>query len=803
MRVPAGHVGWGRASVNMAQFLHQLNTAVAGKLRSYTRYRNTESNELEIDEVYVDSGEHTLEGRDPLSPDRRCCRRRRTSGMPMGPHRNFLCCVATFIAVALTGFGLGCLAFRTRTPKTGMPSCPHPTPTTTRDHSERHSIDDEGKRWDKETRATYEDLADAFSSHWSDSQLTSYLRRIGTGVRLPGSVANHEAAQFVFDSFKRFGLEHVRVDTHYVALPFPDPKKPSEVQLIRDGGRSNVVFTSTEQAFCPYSASGSVEGPLVYAYYGLAGDYDKLAGLGVTLNGSIVLIREGKSSYSEKVWLVQEKGALGVLIYPDPMDRPGLEYDDTISGHVHYGLGDPYSPGFPSLNNTQFPPVQASFLPHIPAMPISQRAAHSLMGATAGQGAPSDWMGSLVGGYQLGGVMADGVVAVRLSVNMHLLPRQLHNVIGILPGTMEPDRYVLMGARRDSLGSPGVARSAAGTASLLQLARIIGNITQNGLRLRRSLIFMSWDGGEFGAVGATEWVEGFLSILRMKAITYVDLDSVALGQDELEVWCSPLLGQMLDGVIRRVHLAREHLKSHVDDWYNITYRRIPDSSAFLPFIAIAGVPSVQFGFTKGYGKVYAMEGSQRDNQDFFQQYELARAHRAATKLAGHVVLKLTASIRLPFNPQAYVTALGSFVQKLTPHTPLLRDLNVNLRSVYSAHGDYSRAVESLTGDIWSPLHPDFTYNRQLNDRLTQMEWHLLSPFVSPSSQSLRHIMFGRGHTTLEALIRSVERLAAPGPQPVPSSYVEEAKLRLALATWTLQSATNSIRGDIWDIHEDF
>lgn len=28
-----------------------------------------------------------------------------------------------------------------------------------------------------------------------------------------------------------------------------------------------------------------------------------------------------------------------------------------------------------------------------------------------------------------------------------------------------------------------------------------------GFRPRRSLLFISWDGGDFGSVGATEWLE--------------------------------------------------------------------------------------------------------------------------------------------------------------------------------------------------------------------------------------------------------------------------------------------------------
>ena len=51
-----------------------------------------------------------------------------------------------------------------------------------------------------------------------------------------------------------------------------------------------------------------------------------------------------------------------------------------------------------------------------------------------------------------------------------------------------------------------------------------------GFRPRRSLLFISWDGGDFGSVGATEWLEGYLSVLHLKAVVYVSLDNSVLGE---------------------------------------------------------------------------------------------------------------------------------------------------------------------------------------------------------------------------------------------------------------------------------
>lgn len=125
-----------------------------------------------------------------------------------------------------------------------------------------------------------------------------------------------------------------------------------------------------------------------------------------------------------------------------------------------------------------------------------------------------------------------------------------------------------------------------------------------GFSPRRSLLFVSWDAGDFGNVGATEWLEvqsqkiqtkpnltvyqnncltldlwqGYLSMLHLKAVAYFSLDQAVMGNrawsqsesiffanqtrclmlsfssgDEvLSAYTSPLLVDLLDAAIRQV-----------------------------------------------------------------------------------------------------------------------------------------------------------------------------------------------------------------------------------------------------------
>jgi N-acetylated-alpha-linked acidic dipeptidase len=67
--------------------------------------------------------------------------------------------------------------------------------------------------------------------------------------------------------------------------------------------------------FNGYSASGDVTAPLVYANYGLPGDYEAIKKAGVDVRGKIVIVRYGNSFRGVKAKVAQDNGAIGCIIY--------------------------------------------------------------------------------------------------------------------------------------------------------------------------------------------------------------------------------------------------------------------------------------------------------------------------------------------------------------------------------------------------------------------------------------------------------------------------------------------------------
>lgn len=120
-----------------------------------------------------------------------------------------------------------------------------------------------------------------------------------------------------------------------------------------------------------------------------------------------------------------------------------------------------------------------------------------------------------------------------------------HNVIAMLPGSERSQRYVIVGAHKDHLGLRngkvyhGANDNAAGTAAVLEIARVMAERNQNnGDRPRANVLFMTFSGEELGLIGSTYYtknpivpgMDGGARPISLSQITgMVNLDCIAVG----------------------------------------------------------------------------------------------------------------------------------------------------------------------------------------------------------------------------------------------------------------------------------
>ena len=216
---------------------------------------------------------------------------------------------------------------------------------------------------------------------------------------------------------------------------------PNQITMYANGHSEDATVRGEFPAFHGYGASGDASGQVVYVNYGSPADYVRLAGMGVSVEGKIALVRYGGAFRGLKVKEAQDHGALGVLIMSDPADDGYMKGDVYPDGPmrppsaVQRGSvlflskepGDPSTPGGVASTATAKRITRAEMqnVPKIPSLPISYREAEKILRNMGGQRVPDDWQGGLPFAYHLG----PGLAAVGMVVQMNEGLKPIYDVV--------------------------------------------------------------------------------------------------------------------------------------------------------------------------------------------------------------------------------------------------------------------------------------------------------------------------------------------------------------------------------------
>uniref|UniRef100_A0A669EL96 Transferrin receptor protein 1 n=1 Tax=Oreochromis niloticus TaxID=8128 RepID=A0A669EL96_ORENI len=616
---------------------------------------------------------------------------------------------------------------------------------------------------------------------------TSSMDALSSSNHRAGSPGDEDLGNKVLKKFKEYGMK-TWTDEHFVKVQDPPAS-----------GYNRIVFKNGSEerptGFLSYSASGTARGAVLYARYGEEKELKQLKDMNIDMNGRVMLVRAGRISFAEKVANAAKVNASAVLIYPDPADY-SIDESSPLFGHVHMGSGDPYTPGFPSFNHTQFPPVQSSGLPNILAQTITTGMGLNILRQLGGRAQPDGWESI----NRLG----DESDVITVEVNNVLTEKRINNVFGVIKGFVDADRYVVIGAQRDAWG-PGFAASTVGTSVLVELARSISDMVENdGFKPRRSIVFASWSAGEYGSVGATEWLEGYLSSLSMKAFTYINLDGI----NGFKVAASPLLHSLVQNALKEVNYDKDKsLLSQFgkNNWESTILEPLRMDSAAYPFLAFSGIPSVAFRFHSGSSD-YPYFGTTLDTQQNLNSITASQVPQLAVRagqFAGHIALRLVHDHLLQMDLKKYNQLIRSHVVQINVRVKAVQRVSLlpkalTVQWLIMASGSYSRASSALAADIQNSDLEDIEMCRVINDRIMTVERNFLSPYVSPRDRPFRHILLGSGPHTLKALTSHLDSLKTANPD----ADAELFRNQFAQATWTIQTCANSLAGDIWSLDNE-
>ena len=550
-----------------------------------------------------------------------------------------------------------------------------------------------------------------------------HLRRLTLEPHIAGTKEDYATAVYVRDQMKSYGL-NAELKEYNVWLPYP--KTTPIVELITQRRQRLSVTeaivpgdpTSSNPKITPlfngYSASGDVTGPLVYANYGLPGDYEELKKVGVDVKGKIVIVRYGNSFRGVKAKVAEDNGAVGCIIYSDPADDGYMQGDvypkgpwrpvaSGQRGSVQYLFdypGDPLTPGKPSIPGVpRLKPEEATDLTKIPVQPIAYDVAKTLISPLRGPVRPKGFQGGLPLAYHVGGTPD---VKVRLKTDMDYKVRTIWDVVARIEGNQERDRWVVMGNHRDAWVF-GAVDPNSGSSAMLEVARGFGDLLKQGWTPKRTIILCSWDAEEYGLIGSTEWAEENADDLREKAVAYLNVD-VAVSGGNFGASSVPSLWKAIRDVTRDVkdpktgktiyqqwqEKAREGRS--INEATNGGEARIGalgSGSDYTPFLQHLGVPSTDMGFGGDYG-VYHSSYDSFYWMDHFGDPGFVY-HVAAAQIWGTLALRLADADALPFDYTDYATQIREFfAEALRLAKQKNLDTSFDDRSMNAALEDFAR-----------------------------------------------------------------------------------------------------------------
>jgi N-acetylated-alpha-linked acidic dipeptidase len=618
------------------------------------------------------------------------------------------------------------------------------------------------------------------------------LKALTAEPHIAASPEDRKTAEYVAQKFKEAGLETTIVP-YKAWLNMPKEVKveawDADGKLLMTGPvREHVDGNDPFQddprvtpAFNGSSPSGDVTAEVVYANYGRPEDFQKLKDLGVDLKGKIVLVRYGGNFRGVKVYIAQQQGAAGVLIYSDPADdgyyrgdmypkgpyRPATAVQRGSVQFMFKYPGDALTPGIasrPDLPESQrLKPEDVVSLPKIPSEPLSYHDASPILEHLGGPDAPREWQGALPFTYHIG-----PGAKVHLLLKMDYEYSTIWDVIGTVPGTDFPDEWVVAGNHRDAWVY-GAVDPNSGTAAMLEAVHGVGALLKSGWKPKRKIVFCSWDAEEEGLIGSTEWAEDHANQLA-HAVAYFNTD-VGVSGPNFEASAVPSLKEFIRDVTKSVpspkggtvydqwkknqaeaarhrntngveeHGARGN--AHTDTDVNVG--DLGSGSDFTPFIQHLGVPSSDIGSGGPYGVYHSVFDNyawftMNADPTFVYEQQMARVF-------GLLVVRMADTDVLPYDYVTYGKEISAYLDAAEKKAKDGNLTGLDFSQAKAAAQKFTDLAQKVRDKQQQATSGSTQALAALNTQLRAVEGDFLSEPGLPNRPWFKHTIYAPGEYT--------------------------------------------------------
>ncbi|MCG3138197.1 MAG: hypothetical protein HJJLKODD_02058 [Phycisphaerae bacterium] len=377
----------------------------------------------------------------------------------------------------------------------------------------------------------------------SKENLTTHLNYLAgdeLGGRGVGTEGIDQAAEYIVEQFKRYGLQPGgEQGSYYQEFTLPITRQITDACRLEMTGLEPPPQRNTDFLPMPFSSNQPFSGPLTFIGYGITAPEKKYDDYSeVDVQGHVLLMlryepaywgngkeRSSHAYFRSKAEQARQHGAAAILIVNLPDDTPDSLYDFNLGG-----ASDDYG---------------------LPMFHIRRPLAEKLLQ----QGGLPD-LKSLyqkIEDHQQPASVTLSELKITGTPGLSQSELKTRNIIGILPGQGPlANEYVVFGAHYDHLGTVpptmmpapgkefpadkvqihnGADDNASGTAGVLELARLYAD----GQPPARTLIFMTFSAEEMGLLGSRYYVD-HPTIPLNNVITMINLDMIGrLGDKPITV----------------------------------------------------------------------------------------------------------------------------------------------------------------------------------------------------------------------------------------------------------------------------
>jgi N-acetylated-alpha-linked acidic dipeptidase len=536
------------------------------------------------------------------------------------------------------------------------------------------------------------ELEKQFDATLSRQNMDRWLKDFSSRPHHLGSPGGKIVAEKIAALLKSWGYE-TEIETFYPLFPTPKTRFLEMISPERYTARlaeppveGDATSTQTDglPVYNAYSRDGDVTGQLVYVNYGVPADYERLEKMGIDVKGKIVIARYFGSWRGIKPKVAAEHGAIGCLIYSDPKEDGYFNGDTYPKGGYRSPFsaqrgsvldmpvypGDPLTPGVGATKDAKrLAQKDAQTITKIPVLPISYGDAEPLLRALGGPVAPVEWRGALPITYHVG----PGTATVHLKLEFDWKLTPAYDVIARMKGAERPGEWIIRGNPHDAWVF-GATDPLSGTVEMLEEARGIAELTKQGWRPKRTIVFCAWDGEEPALLGSTEWAEQHAAELQQHAAVYINTDSTSRGFVELggshslELFATQAARDVVDPAYKVSALERKQASQYAKTGTKpaeFAIEPLGSGSDFTPFLQHLGIATLNFGF--GGEEAYGVYHSNYDSYDHHVKFEDPDLQYATTtaQLGGRMILRMANADVLPLRFENLSKTVAGYVKELT------------------------------------------------------------------------------------------------------------------------------------------